>query len=270
MASLAMTQLPVTRQPLKINASARRGLQSPPRGRAASRPAKLPPHPPVIRADDEGGVQNVFDPELADGPLEICENLDGAKLQEMYRSGTAWLMHPLPVARATPEGKSLPAWRELQFVLTCSTPCEEGARMTGGLCVSLAHTPPPMPDEALAAGNILPLTTTAKNREGTCGFNLELLPKLLSTWSTPQGCGHGHHFSVDVRYGDVLRVLVNEEGWCEVVGRLACSQGRWTTIASWQTPLCAEPLFVGLTIKHTLVVKLRRVQGLPEAARASV
>merc|ERR1712039_960036 len=90
----------------------------------------------------------------------------------------------------------------------------------------------------------------------------------LSIWSTHEAAPDvgsdrsrsmfsGKHVKADVRYGDTIRVLVNQDGWCDVVGHLESdSSGKWNRIVGWQTPFCGEPLYMGVGLRHTTVVSL--------------
>lgn len=87
------------------------------------------------------------------------------------------------------------------------------------------------------------------------------LPKVLTVWTTRKKAPvpAKRHFVADIHSGDTLRVLLNKDGWCDVVGCLHSANEKWTFIAGWQTQLGSEPVYAGLGIRHTTTVGLCQV-----------
>lgn len=239
--------------------------------------------PPVVdQMDVQVGRRLVFDPELTEAQVELEEDNACASLRDMYQSGTVWLHGTMRSCRA---GKNWNAgWRELQVVLTSSRRQTNGQRLTGGLTVVLSRALP------LKQGADLALP--ADQTPDACGFTMHFLPRLLSIWSTAKaeptsqpshatrlqsGLGvtrlpagsqpRGNHIAVDIRHGDMIRVLVHQEGWCDIVGCLEANLRKWRKIVGWQTPFRGEPLYMGVGLRHTTMATLRRVyHGMDEGA----
>ncbi|CAE8630072.1 unnamed protein product [Polarella glacialis] len=222
---------------------------------------------------------STFDPELRESCLTVDEDNVVVSLKQHYRQGTIWLHGSLPTAGGGHNWRG--GWRELNVQLT--SPFERrGERLTGGLSVAFASAPPQSAID-------MPPVHCVPN---ACGFTLQFLPKLLSLWGPNPGSGAQtatepqnrraspaaaaaaeagaaqataqsasvKHCAIHVCHGDLLRVLVSPSGWVDVVGRLASSEdGQWRSIVGWQTPLSMDRLFVGLTLRHTTAVTLRRV-----------